>query len=209
MSRKFFSLIKGAEVRIAPGEKVVPAKEFATLENANDLLKTVKAESFAYKQEVAIEAEKTKELAFQEGFQEGLTSLNKHLFALDEELKVLREDVQKKILPLSLKAARKIIGEELRLHPDRIVDIILTSLKPVTQHRKIIIYVNKSDLDQIEASKSKIRNIFEHLESLSIQERDDIEPGGCMIETEAGIINAQLENQWRALEAAFEAFMKK
>ncbi len=207
--KKFFSLISGKEVRLAPGEKIVPAKEFATLESASEILKTVKAESFAYRQEVAVEAETIKEGAFQEGFQEGLISLNKHLLALDEELKILREEVQKKILPLALKAARKIIGEELRLHPDRIVDIVLTSLKPVTQHRKIIIYVNKADLDHLEASKSKIKNLFEHLENLSIQERSEIEPGGCMIETEAGIINAQLENQWRALEAAFESFMKR
>lgn len=207
--KKFFSLISGREVRLAPGEKIVPAKEFDTLESANELLKTVKTESFAYQQEVAKEAEKVKEQAFQEGFQEGLISLSKHLFTLDEELKHLREDIQRKILPLALKAARKIIGEELRLHPDRIVDIVLTSLKPVTQHRKIVIYVNKADLDMLEASKSKIKSIFEHLENLSIQERADVEPGGCMIETEAGIINAQLENQWRALEAAFESFMKK
>lgn len=207
--RKFFSLISGKEVRIAPGTKVIPSHEFSTLESANEILKTVKAESFAYKQEVAKEAESTKEFAFQEGFQEGLVSLNTHLFALDAELKGLREDIQKKILPLALKAAKKIIGEELRLHPDRIVDIVLTSLKPVTQHRKIVIYVNKVDLDMLEANKNKIKSIFEHLENLSIQERGDIEPGGCMIETEAGIINAQLENQWRALEAAFESFMKK
>lgn len=206
---KFFSLISGKEVRIAPGKKIVPAKEFSTLEDANEILKTVKGEAAAFKQETAVEAEKTKELAFQEGFQEGLVSLNKHLFALDKELKHLREDIQKKILPLSLKAARKIIGEELRLHPDRIVDIVLTSLKPVTQHRKITIYVNKADLPMIEENRGKIKKIFEHLESFSIQERGDIEPGGCMIETEAGIINAQLENQWRALESAFESFMKK
>ena len=72
-----------------------------------------------------------------------------------------------------------------------------------------MIYVNKEDLEILEKSKEKIRKIFEHLDSLSMQERGDIEPGGCMIETEAGIINAQLENQWRALEAAFESFMKK
>jgi type III secretion protein L len=206
---KFFSLISGKEVRLAAGEKVVPAKEFTTLHTASELLKTVKQEAVDFTQQTAIEAEKTKELAFQEGFQEGLISLNKHLFALDKELKHLREDIQKKILPLSLKAARKIIGEELRLHPDRIVDIVLTSLKPVTQHRKIVIYVNKADLQMLEESKSKLKKIFEHLESLSIQERSDIESGGCMIETEAGIINAQLENQWRALESAFESFMKK
>lgn len=207
--KKFFSLLSGKEVRTAPGEKIVPASEFSALKEASDLLKTVQGEAFAYQKEVAKEAEKTKELAFQEGFQEGLISLNKHLFALDEELKILREEVQKKILPLALKAARKIIGEELRLHPDRIVDIVLTSLKPVTQHRKIVIYVNRADLDQIEENKSRIKKIFEQLESLSVQERSDIEPGGCMIETEAGIINAQLENQWRALESAFESFMKR
>jgi type III secretion protein L len=206
---KFFSLISGKEVRVTPGKKIIPAKEFTTLENASEILKTVKGEASEFIKQTAIEAEKTKELAFREGFQEGLTSLNKHIVALDKELKTLREEIQKKILPLSLKAARKIIGEELRLHPDRIVDIVLTSLKPVTQHRKITIYVNKSDLQMLEEHKNKIRKLFEHLENLSIQERGDIEPGGCMIETEAGIINAQLENQWRALESAFESFMKK
>lgn len=205
---KFFSLLSGKEVRLAPGQKIIPQKEFSTLETAHGILQKVQKEAGEFRRETVIEAEKTKELAFQEGFQEGLVSLNKHLFVLNEELTHLREDVQKKILPLALKAARKIIGEELRLHPDRIVDIVLTSLKPVTQHRKITIYVNRVDLPSLEENKGKIKKIFEHLESFSIQERADIEPGGCMIETEAGIINAQLENQWRALEAAFQAFMK-
>ncbi|MES2272919.1 MAG: HrpE/YscL family type III secretion apparatus protein [Chlamydiota bacterium] len=206
---KFFSLISGKEVRLAPGKKTIPAKEFSTLLSAAEVLERVDKEADAFRRATLSEAEKIKEQAFKEGFQEGLISLNKHLLSLDQELKFLREEIQKKILPLSLKAARKIIGEELRLHPDRIVDIVLNSLKPVTQHRKITIYVNKADLQTLEDNKNKIRKIFEHLESLSIQERADIEPGGCMIETEAGIINAQLENQWRALESAFESFMKK
>lgn len=206
---KFFSLLSGKEVRIAPGEKILPAKEFSTLHKANEILKTVEQEAHEFKLQTAADAEIIKEQAFKEGFQEGLVSLNKHLLALDEELKVLRGEIQQKILPLALKAARKVIGEELRLHPDRIVDIVLNSLKPVTQHKKIVIYVNKADLDLLEQSKSKIKKIFEHLESLSIQERNDIEPGGCMIQTEAGIINAQLENQWQALESAFATFIKK
>ena len=206
---KFFSLLSKKELRIAPGKKVIPAAEFSTLCEAHEVLQTVQREGEEFRKEVLVEGEKIKEQAFHEGFQEGLISLNKHLLALDKELKELREEIQKKILPLSLKAARKIIGEELRIHPDRIVDIVLTSLKPVTQHRKIVIYLNKSDLDMIEANRPKIRQIFEHLESLSFQERGDIEPGGCIIETEAGIINAQLENQWRALESAFESFMVK
>jgi type III secretion protein L len=206
---KFFSLFSNKEIHIAPGKKHIPASEFSSLETAASIIETTKQEALLFKQETFVESEKIKEMAFQEGFQEGLISLNSHLRMLDDELKTLRTDIQKKILPLALKAARKIIGEELKMHPDRIVDIVLTSLKPVTQHRKVTIYVNREDLEQIETSRPKIKKMFEHLENLSIQERDDIEPGGCMIETEAGIINAQLENQWRALESAFESFMVK
>lgn len=197
----FLDLIN-KEVRLAPGKKILPKKEFTTLMKAADVVKLAK-------KEMAEEADRVREEAEKEGFQKGLEKWNQQLAHINAELRELREETQKKILPLALKAARKILGEELKLHPDRIVDIVLTSLKPVTQHKKIVIYVNKDDLAIIEKSKSKIRKIFEHLESLSIQERDDIEVGGCMIETEAGIINAQLENQWLALEAAFKSFDKK
>ncbi len=203
---KFFSLHNGQEIHLAPGEKIIPASQFSELHTAQEIVELARVDAKEFQERTALDAEKIKTDAFEQGFQEGLVSLNKHLLSLDQELKTLRSDIQKKILPLALTAARKILGEELKLHPDRIVDIVLTSLKPVTQHRKIVIYVNREDHQMLEENRPKIKKIFEHLENLSIQERDDIEPGGCMIETEAGIINAQLENQWRALESAFESF---
>ncbi len=206
---KLFSLITDREVRTAAGTKVISAKEFSTLQKASQILKTAKEEAKELAEKTVIDAEQERERGFQEGFQKGLESFHEHLFALDEELKELRSEIQKKILPLTLSTARKILGEELRLHPDRIVDIVLTSLKPVSQHKKIIIYINKEDLEFLEKEKPKIKEIFEHLQSLSFQERDDIERGGCIIETEAGIINAQIENQWRALESAFQSFKSK
>jgi type III secretion protein L len=206
---KYFTLISGKEVRSAPDKKVIPSKEFSTLHDAAEILEAVQREALEYKKGIASETETIKELAFDEGFQEGLVSLNKHLLLLDQELKQIREDIQKRILPLAITAARKIMGEELKLNPDRIVDIVMNSLKPVTQHRKVLIYANRADLEELEKSKSKLKKMFEQLENLSIQERDDVEPGGCIIETEAGIINAQLENQWRSLEIAFESFMNK
>ncbi len=206
---KLFTLISKEEVRLAAGVKVISASEFSKLSTAKELLETVHSESEAFRRETVQEAENLKEAAFQEGFQEGLNALNTHIAALDRELHKIREEVHKQILPLALKAARKIVGEELALHPDRILDVVMTALKPVTQHKKIVIYVNRADLEVLEKNKPKLKKFFEHVESFSLQERSDIEPGGCMIETEAGIINAQLENQFRALEHAFAAFKRK
>ena len=68
--------------------------------------------------------------------------------------------------------------------------------------------MNKQDKELLDKNRETIKQTLEQLEVLKIHERDDIAPGGCIIETEGGIINAQLENRWRILETAFESFMK-
>nr|NGX29127.1 Yop proteins translocation protein L [Candidatus Anoxychlamydiales bacterium] len=153
--------------------------------------------------------ESLKEEAKKEGFNEGLEKLNEHILKLDKTIKVLEAKYEKKILPIALKAAKKIVANELKTHPDVIVDIIRGALKPVSQHLKVKIFVNKQDLDILEKERERIKEILELTQIFSLEERNDIEPGGCIIETEKGIINAQLDNQFRAIEAAFKAFEQK
>lgn len=209
MSKKFFSLISGEIVTEAPGEKIIPQKQVEKVLSAAQVIQRVKKDAKKYREEVAEECEKIKDVAAQEGFQKGLEKLNKHILSLNDLLTNVEEEVHKKMLPLALLAAKKILGEELKLHPDRIVEIVMQALRPVTQHHHITIYVNKADHQILESKKKKIKSILEQVDIFQIEERDDVEPGGCIIKTEAGIINAQLENQWLALESAFKSFMKQ
>lgn len=116
--------------------------------------------------------------------------------------------MNKLILPLALKAAKKIVAKELETQPETIVDIVLQALAPVLQNHRITIWVNKADKEILEKEKTRIREKLEQVESLSIKERDDVAQGGCVIETESGIINASIENQWRAIESAFDKYLK-
>ncbi|MFA6119541.1 MAG: FliH/SctL family protein [Parachlamydiales bacterium] len=205
---KYFSFSKD-EIHSAPGEKIIPAEDFSILLEASDILEKAKADIEILKQKNIEECSLLKEEAKKEGFNEGLEVLNQHILKLDKTIKNLDAEYTKKILPLALKAAKKIVSEELKINPEAIVNIIKTALKPVSNNLKIKIFVNKKDLAILEKEKQKIKEILEQVQVLSIEERNDIEPGGCIIETEKGIINAQLENQFRAIEAAFKAFMPK
>lgn len=205
---KFFSLIYQGEVHPATEEKVIPAEDFSTLMEAHGILNRAKEDVEHYKKKIEEECQQLKEQAQEEGFAEGLQKFNEHLIYFDKQLRLLRMDLQKQILPLALKAAKKIVGEQLNLHPETIVDIVIQTLAPVTQNHRFTIYVNKADKEIVETQKPKIKSILDQLQVLFIQERDDISPGGCIIETESGIINASIENQWRALESAFEKYMK-
>ena len=205
---KFFTLIKGEKVHLSPEKKIVPAKELSTLIAASELLKKTQSQSLEYRQEVAKECEVLKEEAQKAGFDEGLQQWNDQIGALAKEVGNVRKDMEKALVPLALTAIKKIVGHALEIEPETIVDIIATSLKSVSQHHKIHIYVNKGDLDVVEKKRNELKVIFEHLERLSISAREDVDEGGCIIETEVGIINATLENQLKALEKAFHALLQ-
>jgi type III secretion protein L len=209
VSKKFFSLIKGGGVHVAPKTHVIPASAFSQLMEASEVLRIVQEDADQYRIEVAKECEQLKEMAQREGFEAGFKQWAEQIAVLEKEIQQVRADFERVIVPVALKAAKKIVGREIELSDETIVDIVSNSLKAVSQHKKVIIYVNRKDLDPLEKSRPKLRKVFESLEALSVRERSDISPGGCIIETEGGIINAQMENQWRVLENALEFLFKR
>ncbi len=205
---KFFSFSK-EDIYPPPSQKIIKKDDFSSLIEISQILEKAKEEAALIKEKTLKDCEALKEEATKEGFDEGLDRLNEHILHLDSAIEKLSAEYEKKILPIALKAAKKIVSEELKLHPERIVEIVKMSLKPVVQHHTIKIYVNKSDYNILKEEKQKILDILNQVKTFAIEERDDIETGGCIIETEGGIINAQLETQFRAIESAFEKFQKK
>lgn len=204
----YFTLFDGTKIKKGVEGKVIPSEEFSTLMNAKEVLEKAKDDVEKLKEKYKAEADRAKALAKQEGHQEGLLELNKHILWFEQKTRDMQANLQTKVLPLALQAAKKIVGDNLKLNPDVIVDIVMQTLKPVIQNTEIKLLVSKEDKAIIEQNKDKIRSMLERVQTFTIKERSDISKGSCIIETETGIINATLENQWRALEAAFETFMQ-
>ncbi len=206
---KYFSLIYSGDIHKNDQDTFIPAKEFSELLNAREVLNKAKEDVTVYLEENKKECKKYLEEAKEVGFNQGLTQFNQQILHFQQKMKQIEHDLQNLVLPLALKAAKKIVGTELQSHPETIVEIVRQNLKAVTQAHHIKIYVNRKDYEFLEKKKKEIKKILDHVQTFTVEEREDVSSGGCIIETEAGIINASLENQWRALEAAFEAFMKK
>lgn len=207
-SKKFFTLIHGGDIHVAPKTKVIPAESISQALEGVELLEKVLQDAEKYRLDVAAECETLKEQAQKEGYEAGFKEWAEQIASLEMEIINVRKELERLLIPVALKAAKKIVGREIELSEDTIVDIVMNSLKAVSQHKKITIYVNRKDLDPVDKHRARLKEIFESLEVLSVRERADIAPGGCIIETEGGIINAQLENQWNALEQAFSKMIK-
>lgn len=209
MNRKFFTFIHGGNVTVAPQTKIIPQEDFSELLTGQELLVKVQKDAEEYRVSVVKEAEKIKEKAQQEGFEEGLKQWANQLVLLENEIEKVHSELAQLVLPVALKAAKKIIGREIEVSETAVIDIISNSLKSVAHHKVIKLYVCREDFPKLDKNKEQLKKIFDNLEALMIIERQDVKQGGCIIETEGGIINAQLENLWQILDDAFQALIKK
>ncbi|MCH9612065.1 MAG: V-type proton ATPase subunit E [Chlamydiia bacterium] len=205
---KLFSLLHKRSVHTGE-KKIIPASEFSTLCSAKEIVDEAKIDSDKLIAAAHEEAKKIKQEAYEKGFQEGLNRLSDHIALLESKLRQMQHDMQAAVLPLVLKSTKKVVGEQIRLHSETIVDIVLHAIRSVSQCRSIKIIVSKQDIEAIEAHRDEIRNVLEHMETLTIEEGKDLEPGDCVIETEKGILNARLEHLFTSLETAFNTHMRQ
>lgn len=206
MSKKFFSLIHGDSIHAAPNTKFIASEEFSRLIDANELISEVENDVKKYKVAVAAESEKLKEQAQKEGYEDGFRQWAEHVAKLEAQIIQVRKDFEKLLMPIALKAAKKIVEKEIKLSESTIFDIVASSLKAVATHKKIVIYAGKKDIEILEAHRPQIKQLFESLESLSLRENPELDDeekrGSVIIETEGGIINARIDNKWQVLEKA-------
>lgn len=203
---KFFSLLYQGDVHPSTDEKIIPQEAYSKLLEAKELIEKAEEDCERKKQECEEECKRLRKEATQKGKKEGLETFNEQILYFETQLKTLRLEMQQMILPIALKAARKIVAKELEIFPETIVDIVIRALQPISQSLHVTLYVNKEDKEILEKNKPKLLKQMARVETLSIVEKSDISRGGCLIETKEGLINATAENQWKALERAFAQY---
>lgn len=208
MARKLFDLINDGEIYLEADSKIIKKDSLAKALSGDEMLAKIKEDAEKYRADVIKEIEAEKTSAREQGYQEGFNNWLDLIAKQEAEIKQVRKDYEKILVPVLIKAVKKIVGHELENRQDTIIDIIGSSLKAVSTHKKITLYVSPKEKSVVDANRNKLKSYFEQLEVFQIRERADIEPGGVVIETEGGIINAKLENQWAVLEKAFENLFK-
>lgn len=99
-------------------------------------------------------------------------------------------EAEASIVPLAVAIARRLVGEELALAPERIGGIVQEALARARNVSRVRIRVHPDDAAQLEDRGLKIL-------------RDPaIERGGCLVETDRGIVDARLETRIEALAQA-------
>lgn len=168
-------------------------------------LAEAKAEAEALRDQAHKDAEKilasAKEEGLRAGREEGLQALMEATLKANTDIDTLQDTLVPQIKTLAMAIARRVIGRELEFHPEAVVEIVKQALgDKARQRREITLRVNPSDAQLLKDSRPELLEMLSRCKDIAIREDADIAPHGVIIETEAGIIDAQLETQLGVLE---------
>lgn len=158
------------------------------------------AESIVSKAEADADAIRAK--AKDEGYEAGLGELHDLIAEFREQRKKLLEDSRDDILKLAVKIAGKILGREVEQSEDALTDIVLRAMRGIGTEKRIEVRVSPDDLKAIRKNRKKLLDEVGPNKEIELREDPTVTPGGCIVESDLGIIDARLETQLRVLERA-------
>jgi len=161
----------------------------------------IKAEARDILAQVQAEMEKSKKEGFDLGYQEGLQQAMELLVRVKELREKLFTENEREMVRLVFEIAEKIIGREFLENDKAIMNVIRLAINDAVGE-KIYIRVNPQDHEKIKKSETELLTKADAGKTLIFREDDTVKPGGCIVETEIGTIDAQLETQLSAIKKA-------
>jgi len=176
---------------------------------AKEILGVAEQEAARILQDAERIREEQARLGWEEGYKKGYEEALAGLARVEAETAAVFSDIEPKVIQLSMKVAEKIIGSEMATRPDAIAAIVAQALKTVRHQREVIVRVNPAQVGALETHKKTLLGVLSRAKDVSIRGDPALRQGGCVIETELGILDADLTTQMEILGRALEGGVPK
>jgi flagellar assembly protein FliH len=138
-----------------------------------------------------------------------LISLQEILLQLNNIRKDTYREIEKEVVELALAIAKQVICQEISIDRDIVVCVAREALAKVEYPGSVKIMLSPSDLQFVKETRSQLSNLIQNIENVTFEAAENIQSGGCIIETDLGEIDARIEKQLEAVAESFRTTMEK
>ena len=197
-----FVEIKTDNLKLTPGLKVLKAQDYTRYLESQHLVDaaSAKAESIIQQAQQAYEAEK------QRGYQAGMeqAKVENAQILLDTLAKSNQYylQVENKMTEVVLEAVRKIINTFDDV--ETTTRVVKEALYLVSNQKQVILHVHPDQVSEVKENVSTVLSEFPEVGYVDVVADGRLKNGGCILETEVGIIDASIDGQLQALRQAMK-----
>lgn len=153
--------------------------------------------------EIAAAKEKAQKDGFASGREAGFSQVTQMLVKLESVRERFYSEAEGEIIKLVTAIAEKVIGDIVNENPGVIKGVVKQALERSLGDR-ITVKLNPHDYKVLSEGNFEFKDVLDRTKRLHFKEDETIAKGGCVVETEVGTIDAQIETQLEAIKKALE-----
>lgn len=186
----------------------VAADEAAVVARAEEVIAAAEAEAAQIREEAKGAFAAKKERGYKAGLAAGKAEiLMQKLNLVDESVRYM-ESIELKVSDIVMKALRKCVAEIG--DTELVVQIVHKAMQAVVRNqRQITVRVNPAMVPVVKGRVAELLAEFPSLSFIEVAEDAHLDGAACVVETEAGLVEASVEGQLAALEKSIRKHFAK
>ncbi len=141
---------------------------------------------------------------YSEGFKKGEDAAREEFKPFLETIEVLISDltgfrkdmydkVEREMVEMVVSLAKKVIHFEFSTRDDAVQEMIRLAVQSVLDRESMVIKINPADKGYAESFRPELHHLFDEIKNITFEAHAGIERGGCVVETNFGVIDAQID----------------
>ena len=122
--------------------------------------------------------------------------------ALETKERMVRE-AEEEVVRVVIEIARKVLGEQVKTDREAVLGLVRKAMEKCTYTNSVTLKVSPDDYDVVVSSKKRLLAEVEGITQLDIEAEETMPKGSCLLETNAGFIDAGIEAQMTRIEHVF------
>jgi flagellar assembly protein FliH len=110
------------------------------------------------------------------------------------------EQAEARAVELALLLAEKIVGAALGVQPELVLEVVRGALRRAVERDHLVIEVHPGDLEIVRAEVGEVAARLGGVGQLEVVAEQRVAPGGCVVRTAEGEIDARIETQLERAE---------
>lgn len=212
-------IIKDAEGRAFEEVKRKSAQAQVTKQEAEDEARRVRQEAVAESERIIAEAEqKAKQIEAdahkrgweageEKGYRDGQQEANRLIDRLHvilsktiERRNEIIEESETQIVQLVLQISQKVVKVISDNQKNVVMNNVIQALRKLRSKSDVVIRVNLQDVGIVGDRAQELMESLEKVGKVTVMEDATVDPGGAVIETDFGLIDARISSQLREIE---------
>jgi flagellar assembly protein FliH len=112
-----------------------------------------------------------------------------------EEKQAYLSDREQVLVKLAVEIASKVLARQVKADPDNVLELVRQAIRKATDRSRLSIHLNPEDINRALLADESSFRLAEGVKQIEFLPDNKVMPGGVLIETPSGTIDARIETQ--------------